>query len=156
MKTIKNIIMTTAALAATGISFTSCDIDLLPLNEVVYENYWTNKDDVESVVASCYEAVQASDYQKRQVVWGELRSDNTAPGPNITDDGNISNLMKGSLKTTNDYCNWSSIYNAINQCNVVLAEAPLVAEKDPNYTSSDLRINQAECRFLRALSLIHI
>lgn len=152
MKTIKNIIMTTAALAATGISFTSCDIDLLPLNEVVYENYWTNKDDVESVVASCYEAVQAPDYQKRQVVWGELRSDNTAPGPNITDDGNISNLMKGSLKTTNDYCNWSSIYNAINQCNVVLAEAPLVAEKDPNYTSSDLRINQAECRFLRAYS----
>lgn len=152
MKTIKNIIMTTAALAATGISFTSCDIDLLPLNEVVYENYWTNKDDVESVVASCYEAVQAPDYQKRQVVWGELRSDNTAPGPNITDDGNISNIMKGSLKTTNDYCNWHSIYNAINQCNVVLAEAPLVAEKDPNYTSSDLRINQAECRFLRAYS----
>ena len=144
--------MTAAAIAATGISVTSCDIDQLPLNEVVYENYWTNKDDVESVVASCYDGMMSESYLKSLIVWGELRSDNTAPGPQINDDGNMNNLMKGSLKTTNGYCNWSPIYTVINRCNVVLAEAPLVAEKDPNYTSSDLRINQAECSFIRAYS----
>ena len=61
--------MTAAAIAATGISVTSCDIDLLPLNEVVYENFWTNKDDVESVVASCYDGMRSADYQKRVIVW---------------------------------------------------------------------------------------
>ena len=144
--------MTAAAIAATGISVTSCDIDQLPLNEVVYENYWTNKDDVESVVASCYTGMMSEAYLKSLIVWGELRSDNTVPGQNVTDDGNISNLMKGGLKTTNSYCDWSPIYNVINRCNVTLAEAPLVAQKDPNYTSSDLAINQAECRFIRAYS----
>lgn len=144
--------MTAAAIAATGISVTSCDIDLLPLNEVVYENFWTNKDDVESVVASCYYGMGSVEYQKSLIVWGELRSDNTAPGPQINDDGNMNNLMKGSLKTTNGYCDWGPIYLVINRCNVVLAEAPLVAEKDPNYTSSDLRINLAECSFIRAYS----
>lgn len=144
--------MTAAAIAATGISVTSCDIDLLPLNEVVYENFWTNKDDVESVVASCYDGMRSADYQKRVIVWGELRSDNVAPGPNVNTDGNASNLMKGSLKTTNSYCDWAPIYTTINRCNVVLEEAPKVAEKDPNYTSSDLRTNLAECRFIRAYS----
>ena len=106
--------MTAAAIAATGISVTSCDIDLLPLNEVVYENFWTNKDDVESVVASCYDGMRSADYQKRVIVWGELRSDNVAPGPNVNTDGNASNLMKGSLKTTNSYCDWAPIYTTIN------------------------------------------
>jgi hypothetical protein len=37
---------------------------------------------------------------------------------------------------------------------VVLAEAPRVAENDPNYTESDLRVNMAECRFMRAYSYL--
>ena len=37
-----------------GVAVTSCDLDLLPLNEVVLENYWTEKADVESVVNACY------------------------------------------------------------------------------------------------------
>lgn len=150
MKKIKNIILSTAAYAAAGLGLSSCDIDMLPLNEVVYENFWTNKDDVENVVASCYTSFLSDDYIRRLIVWGELRGDNVAQGPNVDDETKF--LLKGSIKTTNGYNNWSSFYTVINRCNVVLAEAPLVAEKDPNYTASDLRINIAECKFLRAYS----
>lgn len=152
MKKIKNIIYSAAAYLAVGVGLTACDIDLLPLNEVVYENFWTNKDDVESVVAACYTSILDDSYVERLIVWGENRSDNVAAGTSPGDD--LRHLLKGSLKTTNTYCDWSSFYKAINHCNVVLHEAPAVYEKDPNYTESDLRINIAECKFIRAYSYL--
>ena len=152
MKKIKNIIITAATSVAVGFGFTSCDIDMLPLNEVVYENFWTNKDDVESVVASAYLGMTNDNYVSRLITWGENRSDNTQPGNDISED--LRFLMKGSLKTTNSFCDWSSFYQTINYCNVVLAEAPRVNAKDPNYTDSDYRINIAECKFIRAFSYL--
>lgn len=147
MKKIKNILYATAAYLAVGMGFTSCDIDLLPLNEVVYENFWTNKNDVESVVAACYTSMLSRSYVERLIVWGEDRSDNVAAGTSPSDD--VRYILKGSLKTTNSFCNWSSYYEVINHCNVVLHEAPAIREKDPNYTESDYRVNKAECSFIR-------
>ena len=152
MKKIKNIIFTAATYMVAGLGFTSCDIDLLPLNEVVYENFWTNKDDVESVVASCYSAVKSKAYITNLLVWGEDRSDNVGIGNSVSSD--LKYLLQGSIKTTNPYCKWADMYTVINRCNVVLAEAPKVKEKDPNYTESDYRINVAECKFLRAYSYL--
>lgn len=152
MKSIKKYIMYAAALATAGFSLSSCDIDMLPLNEVVLENFWTNKDDVESVVNSCYEAATKSDYINDLLVWGECRSDNVAPGSSAGD--NLKYLLKGSIKTQSSYCDWSAMYLVINRCNTVLEYAPIVAKKDPNYTDSDLKINIAECKFLRAYSYL--
>lgn len=152
MKSIKNIIITTTAYVVAGLGLSSCDIDQLPLNEVVYENFWTNKDDVESVVASCYVGASADGYVENLLVWGEGRSDNVQVGNDLPD--SLRYLLQGSLKTTNPYCNWSAFYNVINRCNVVLHEAPKVKDKDPNYTESDYRINIAECKFLRAYSYL--
>lgn len=151
MKSIKNIIVSVVTFAA-GFIFSSCDIDLLPLDKIVYENFWTNRDDVESVVAATYASAMSSDYVSRLIVWGETRSDNVQIGNTPSDD--LRYLMKGSLKTTNVFCDWSAMYKVINYCNVVLYEAPSVFEKDPNYTESDLRINIAECKFLRAFSYL--
>lgn len=148
MKNIKNKIMSAAAVLVAGFGFSSCDIDMLPLNEVVLENFWTDRNDVESVVNSCYDATQQKGYLESLIVWGEDRSDNVVDGNTASE--NLRYLLKGSLKTTNPYCSWASMYNVINRCNTVLEFAPIVAEKDPNYTDSDLRINIAECKFLRA------
>ena len=147
MKKIKNRILTAAAMLVAGFGFTSCDIDLLPLNEVVYENFWTNKDDVESVVTACYGQFQNSDVVTRLIVWGEDRSDNVQPGQEMSDD--LRFLLKGSIKTTNSFSNWSALYKVINYCNVAMYEAPQVMKKDPNYTESHYRINKAECSFIR-------
>ena len=147
MKKIKNRILSAVALAVAGFGFSSCDIDLLPLNEVVYENFWTNKDDVESVVTACYGAFQTRDVVERMIVWGEDRSDNVQAGQEQSED--LRFLLKGSIKTTNSFCNWESFYKVINYCNTVMYEAPQVLKKDPNYTESDYRINKAECSFIR-------
>ena len=44
-----------AAAMTTGLTGCSDFLDILPMNEVVLENYWTEKSDVTSVVNSCYE-----------------------------------------------------------------------------------------------------
>lgn len=152
MKKIKNILMSVAAFAAAGFGFTSCDIDMLPLNEVVLENFWTNKDDVESVVASCYTAMRDKAYVEKLIVWGEDRSDNVVEGSDIS--SNLKYLLKGSIQITNPYCSWESMYNVINRCNTVLEYAPLVAAKDPNYTTNLMQINIAECKFMRAYTYL--
>ena len=69
-----------AALLAS--SLTACDdfLSIVPLNEVVLENYWTEEADVTSVVNSCYAQLESGDCLKRMLVWGELRSDNLTTG----------------------------------------------------------------------------
>jgi hypothetical protein len=152
MKNMKNKIKLMAAAAVLGSAVTSCSLDMLPLNEVVLENYWTDKSDVESVVNSCYAAMQEGGYISSLIVWGENRSDNTTPNTDASND--LRYLMKGNLKTTNPYCNWAAFYNVINRCNTVLYYAAQVAQEDPNYTPSDYNITQAEVKFLRAYSYL--
>lgn len=150
MKKVKNIIKIASAVAVFGMGVSSCSLDMLPLNDVVLENFWTNKSDVESVVNSCYAAMQEKNYLTNTIVWGEVRSDNIAAGNDIP--ATLSSLMKGSLKTTNPYCDWEAMYNVINRCNTVLHYAPL--NEDPNYTPSDLQVTIAEVKALRAISYL--
>ncbi len=140
--------------ALVGLTTVSCDLDLLPLNEVVLENFWKQEDDVQSVVNSCYVGMQEGGYVEKLITWGELRSDNVTEGPDCPE--NLKQMMKGNLLETNGACDWGPLYNVINRCNTVIYYAPQVAEKDPNYTESDLRINIAEVKALRALSFFYL
>lgn len=145
------------ATVVMGMGVSSCSLDLLPLNEVVLENYWTNKDDVESVVNSCYAGMQENGYVSKMIEWGEVRSDNTDPSQSAAEA--LRNFMNGSIKSTSSYCDWSAMYNVINRCNTVLYYAPDLAEEgnpkqDPNYTPSDYKVNVAECKALRAISYL--
>lgn len=135
-------------MVAVGVTFNACSIDVLPLNDVIYDNYWTNKDEVESVVTACYGAMKDEAVMTRMIAWGESRSDNTKVGDPIPSE--LNDLMKGRIKTTNPYCDWSAFYNAINLCNVLQVEAPKVMGSDPNYTESDYKTNLAETSFIRA------
>ena len=147
MKNIKSIAYSLSILGA--ISFTSCDLELMPLNEVVLENFWTDKSDVQSVVNSCYVGMQTEGFVSKSLIWGECRSDNISEGSGASTD--LKQLLRGQLKSTNGACDWSPLYVVINRCNTVLKYAPEVAAKDPNYTETDLAINIAEVKALRAI-----
>lgn len=151
MKKFKSIAILISAFASLS-TFTSCDLELLPLNEVVLENFWENKSDVQSVVNACYVSMQENSYVTQSLVWGECRSDNITQGEGVTSLTGLQQLLKGQLKPTNDLCDWSSMYVTINYCNTVLKYAPEVALEDPNFTESDLHIVQAEVKALRAMS----
>lgn len=156
MKHIKNILKSVGVAACLGVTVSSCSLDLLPLNEVVLENYWTDKNDVESVLNSCYTAMQASGWMNHALIWGEVRSDNITSGANIADDNGLRNLIKGNLKSTNSACDWTAFYTCINYCNTVIYYAPLVAERDPNFTESDLKNTLAQAKTIRALNYFYL
>jgi len=136
--------------------FISCSdfLDILPMNEVVLENYWTEKADVVSVMNSCYETLEHSDALTRMAVWGELRSDNLRLGSSVPNE--INEILKENLLPSNPYCSWSKIYEAINRCNTLCHYAPIVQSIDPNYTENEMLANVAEATTLRALCYFYL
>lgn len=143
------------ALCAT-FAFTGCDgfLEILPMNEVVLENYWTEKGDVVSVLNSCYETLETEDCLVRMGVWGEMRSDNLKIGTNVPNE--INDILKENLLPSNSMCNWARFYEAINRCNIVCHYAPQVQEIDPNYTESEMKANIAEATAIRALCYFYL
>ena len=66
----------TLLLPLSSLLFAGCSdfLDVLPLDQVVLEKFWTEKADVTSVVNSCYAGLEDGDVMTRMMVWGELRS----------------------------------------------------------------------------------
>lgn len=143
-----------AALLLTG--FTSCSkyLDTLPLNDVVLENYWTEKKDVESVLNSCYESLENRESIIRMAIWGELRSENIISGSSVPNE--IADALKETLLPASALTSWSIFYQTINRCNTVIHYAPGVQEIDPNYTETELQATIAEATFIRDLCYFYL
>ena len=152
MKKIKNIICA----VAVAMGLTSCNdfLDILPMNDVVLENYWTQKSDVTSVLMGCYESLESSDCVTRMALWGELRSDNMKMGSAVP--WEVEQIIKENILPTNSYCRWTAFYQTINRCNTVCHYAPIVHEKDPNYTEAEMQANVAEAVALRSLCYFYL
>lgn len=134
----------------------SCDdfLSIEPQNEIVLENYWTEEADVNSVLNSCYAALESNDCINRMVVWGELRSDNMTNGSGTGHA--LQQILKENILETNAYTRWQCFYEVINRCNTVIHYAPGVNAIDPNFTDSELDATIAEATTLRALCYFYL
>ena len=47
-------------------------------SEIILEEFWNEKADVDNIVAGCYARMEADDVVRRMIVWGEGRADNIA------------------------------------------------------------------------------
>jgi len=139
-----------------GLGLASCSdfLNILPPNDVVLENYWTEKADVESAVIGCYTALEKPDCITRMALWGELRSDNIIQGKATPE--SESQILKGNILPASDLTTWTCFYQVINRCNTVLYYAPKVQEIDPNYTESQLKATIAEVTTIRDLCYFYL
>ena len=146
-----------SALCAAG-SLTSCAdfLEIKPQNEIILEDFWNEKADVDNVVMGCYSALQDEAVRKRMMIWGEVRSDNVMSGQNINNDVNLYNILKENITAMNTYTTWEGFYDVINRCNTVLLYAPEVAAADPGYTQGDLNATIAEVTALRSLCYFYL
>ena len=159
-KSIKKIIL----LPAIALSLSSCTdwLELKPTTQIVEEDMWKNQDDVEAVVASCYNAMLSNNFMTRVIAYGELRSDNMNYNRNksdelSTDDQEMYRSVSLSSITSTDWiCSWSAFYNVINICNYVIHYAPSVCNVDPDYLTSEMNANLAEARAIRALCYFYL
>ena len=125
-----------ATLLVTTLLLSSCGdfLEIEPRNEIVLEQFWNEKADVDVIVSGCYSALQSRGCISRMIIWGESRSDNIAAGTNATNDASLLNVLNENITAKNGYTTWVDFYNVINRCNTVLKYAPQVAEIDPGYT----------------------
>jgi len=145
-----------AICAICGLSSCSDFLEVKSQNEIVLEDFWKEKADVDGIVAGCYSAMQADEVIRRMIIWGEGRSDNFAIGLNIDQDENLENILKESITAMNGYTTYDAFYNIINRCNTVILYAPGVAEVDPGYTESELKATIAEVTALRSLCYFYL
>ena len=143
-----------AALLLTGLTSCGDFLDTLPLNDVVLENYWTEKKDVTSVLNSCYESLEDRESIIRMAVWGELRSENIVAGSSVPNE--IADALKETLLPSSGLTSWNILYQTINRCNTVIHYAPGVQEIDPNYTVAEMQANIAEATFIRDLCYFYL
>lgn len=147
-----------APIIAAGISLGSCSdfLDIEPQDEIVLENFWNEKSDVDNMIAGCYSMMQTEDFVTRLMIWGEVRSENIVSGNNVTSNTSLSNIFSENITQNNTYADWSDFYAVINACNLVIKYAPQVAESDPDYTESTLRANIAEVSAIRDLCYFYL
>ncbi len=152
----KKIIRNTLLSITVAFGFGSCNdfFNILPLNDIVLEGFYTEENDITSVLNSCYAGLESADCISRMAVWGEIRSDNVSPGSSVPNDE--TQILKENILETTKYANWASFYMVINRCNTVMYYAPLVNEKDPNYTDSEMNANIAEAKAIRALCYFYL
>ena len=138
--------------------FTGCSdfLELEPRNEIVLESFWTEKADVDNIVAGCYSGLLSNACIQRMIIWGEGRSENLYVGLNTNQNADLLNLLNENITAINGYTTWVDFYNVINRCNTVLKYAPGVAANDPGYTDSELNATIAEMIGLRSLCYFYL
>ena len=141
-----------------GMMQTGCSdfLEIEPLNEIIMEKFWTEKADVDGIIAGCYSGMQSDGVVRRMMVWGECRSENIGIGRNISNDANLEKVLKENIDAKNSYTTWDGFYSIINRCNTVIQYAPQVAAADPAYTQSELNANIAEVTALRSLCYFYL
>ena len=141
-----------------GLMGTGCSdfLEIEPLNEIILEKFWTEKADVEGIIAGCYSGLQSDAVVKRMMIWGEFRSENIGVGQNIDRDADLEKVLKENINAKNGYTKWDAFYSIINRCNTVLKYAPAVAANDPAYTQSELSAHIAEVTALRSLCYFYL
>src|SRR5574344_1537370 len=138
------------------LSATSCNdfLTIYPTTQIVEENFWEDKSDLESVVNACYSRLTQSDIMTDYILYGEARSDNFIPRQDGTD--GLHNMMNANLLPTDGTYSWEPFYNDINWCSKVLEHGELIIKRDQSFTMGDWKPIRAEMIALRALDYFYL
>ena len=136
-----------------GLTLSSCEdfLTITPTSSIVEEDYWKDKNDLNNAVIACYKRMVDNDLLEKYVYWGEERSDNFERSSAVGSSGPVANIMNANLLPTYYQFDWTSMYNAINYCNKVLAHGPEVVKEDESFSENDWKPIRAEVTTLRAL-----
>ena len=138
----------------TGIASCEDFLTIYPSGQITEEQFWEDKNDLESVVAGCYYQMTTGDMVNRYVLWGEARSDNFDLTMSSWTDA--ADMINANLLATNDIYKWDSFYKCINYCNKVLERGPQIMERDPSFTEGDWNPIKAEVTAIRALNYFYL
>lgn len=132
---------------------TGCEdwLEQKPLDELVQDEYWQTKEDVEAILMGAYAKFASMD--SYLLMFGELRGDMIEPENPTT---NQRNIMEGNIVPNNSYTRWDDFYEVINYCNYVIEFSDIVKDRDPTFTQFQLDGYKSEAIYLRSLSYFYL
>jgi hypothetical protein len=138
-----------------GFLVNSCNswLDVVPDSERLAEQYWQKKEDVHNTVMSCY--VRMRECLSKIFEWGELRGD-VFEVRQTTSLEEHTKLHNQNISPDNTIVQWAPFYKMINSANAVIQYAPLVLDRDPLFTETELNQYQAEAKVMRALAYFYL
>ncbi|MBR1521521.1 MAG: RagB/SusD family nutrient uptake outer membrane protein [Bacteroidaceae bacterium] len=155
---IKNITLCGLVVVGAGMGLSSCEdfLTITPTSSIVEEEFWQDKSDLNNAVMACYKRMVSDEILNNYINWGEMRSDNVERSSSVAATSAVANITNANLLPTYWQFSWTSMYNAINYCNKVLAHGPEVIESDESFSANDWRPIRAEIITLRALAHFYL
>lgn len=164
MKKTKNIFRLATLGVLMLMGFSSCQdwLTVYPQTQIVEENFWEDRNDLDGVRYACYQRMCGT--LEKMVLWGDLRSDTYILSGAATDGGvrntiNLYNeIREGKIDrdSAETYFDWSGFYTTINYCNKVLSHGEAVLKKDKQFTRIEWNQMKAEITALRALNYFYL
>lgn len=161
MKKIKNIFKATCLMTMVAFAASSCQdwLTIYPQTQVVEEDFWEDKTDLESVRYGVYK--QMCSTLEKIVLWGDLRSDSytLSSADQATGTAQLyQEIREGKIDrdSASTYFDWGGFYTTINYCNKVLHQGENVLNKDPQFTNAEWSQMKAEVTALRALNYFYL
>jgi len=135
----------------------SCNdfLTIYPTDKTVGKDFWKKKEDVDQMVTGAYSAMTSYNVIERSIVWGAFRSDELVKRTSLSNT-TMDNVLAMNLLPTNSYNSWSSFYNVINRCNIVLNHAEGVMAEDPEFTQGDYETVRGQMLALRSLCYFYL
>jgi hypothetical protein len=132
----------------------SCDkyLDLEPENDLIRQEFWQTKDDVDAVLSAMYDAFRETSLES--LIWGELRADMIMLLG--TDFADYARIAKSDISPTNGAVKWSEYYFAINLANTLIEYSGDVLGQDDKFTEQLKLSYDAEAMFIRALCYFYL
>lgn len=141
-------------------------LDVKLAGKMTKEEFWKNKEQAIAEIMGCYQSLgdrkglTGNPYSSATIMaplesilfWGEVRGDlmttnNKYPADQIVKE----NVHSFNIDPSNSVTSYTSIYNIINQTNLVIKHVPDILKVDPSFTQSDNDAILGEAYFIRAL-----
>ena len=122
--------------AAGSILLNSCNkwLDLQPQDGITRAEFWKTKEDVHAALIGIYSSLNSGPVEQQLFTWGELRADLVGLTSYATDDNRL--VKNYNILSTNVIADWSAIYTAINNCNLLIDYAGQAKQADPTFTDA--------------------
>ncbi|RKE57492.1 RagB/SusD family nutrient uptake outer membrane protein [Sphingobacterium detergens] len=135
-----------------------------PLAEVALDQHFKNLYDVQAAMAGMYSGFQIEmigvgnakdNFLEKYLYWGEYRSDNFDRSISYTKDF-IDEIVLNGITPTNQFSDWSGLYNIIGRANLNIKYIPQAAKLDSRITAQMVDDYLAQCYALRAMCYFYL
>lgn len=131
-------------IAASAVLYTSCDLDLVPLDYYGSGSYWKTVSQVESYMNGIHVDLRASNFN-RQFLLGEARGGTNKSGTSsLITSINYDRIKENNLDADNTgISNWNGTYGYIFDCNLLIQEVEGTALQEENASTINYLLAQA-------------